>query len=170
MKKQWWILLTIIVLAILAIIQSTSVSTEELPKTGYQAPNFSLQALDGQTYSLQGLKGKPVVINFWASWCGPCKIEAPELVRLYDKYRARIEIYAVNVTASDSIEGAKAFAKDYGFQFPVLIDEKGEVAQKYAIRPIPTTLFVNSEGIIIEQVIGLVDPQTMESKFRRLLP
>ena len=92
------------------------------------------------------------------------------MVRLYDKYKARIEIYAVNVTASDSIEGAKAFAQEYGFQFPVLIDEKGEVAQKYAIRPIPTTLFVNSEGIIIEQVIGLVDPQTMESKFRRLLP
>ncbi|ETT40477.1 MULTISPECIES: TlpA family protein disulfide reductase [Paenibacillus] len=170
MKKQWWILSTIIVLAIIAIIQSTSVRTEELPKTGYQAPNFSLQALDGQTYSLQSLNGKPVVINFWASWCGPCKIEAPELVRLYDKYKARIEIYAVNVTASDSIEGAKAFAQDFGFQFPVLIDEKGEVAQKYAIRPIPTTLFVNSEGIIIEQVIGLVDPQTMESKFRRLLP
>ncbi len=170
MKKQWWILSTIIVLAIIAIIQSTTASTEELPKTGYQAPNFSLKALDGQTYSLQSLNGKPVVINFWASWCGPCKIEAPELVRLYDKYKARIEIYAVNVTASDSIEGAKAFAQDYVFQFPVLIDEKGEVAQKYAIRPIPTTLFVNSEGIIIEQVIGLVDPQTMESKFRRLLP
>lgn len=170
MKKQWLVLAAIIVLAIVALFQTSPANREELPKKGYRAPQFALPALDGQTYTLKKLDGKPVVLNFWASWCGPCRIEAPELVRLYEKYRGKIEIYAINVTASDSVEGARAFADEYGFSFPVLLDDKGEVSQKYGIQPIPTTFFVGGDGVIVDQVIGLVDPQSMEAKFKKLLP
>lgn len=169
MKKQWLVFIVILLLAVVAIYQSAADITEELPKTGYRAPQFSLPALDGKTYSLDNLGGKPVVLNFWASWCGPCRVEAPELVRLHEKYEGSIEIYAINVTSSDSIEGARTFAEGYNFNFPVLLDEKGDVSRKYGIQPIPTTFFVGADGTIVDHVIGLVDPQTMEAKFKRLL-
>lgn len=96
---------------------------EELPRIGFKAPGFELLALDGKEYGLEGVKGKPVVINFWASWCGPCRLEAPDLVELYEKYGENIEIYAVNQTFGDSEQAAKAFANEYGFKFPVLLDK-----------------------------------------------
>lgn len=171
MKKQWIVLAAIVVLIVVAVYQSPSPNNnkEELPKVGYRAPQTSLTGLDGKTYSFDDLNGKPVVINFWASWCGPCRIEAPDLVRLYEKYSEQIEIYAVNVTVGDSIDGAKAFAEEYGFDFPVLLDPEGTVSELYQIRPIPTTFFVNGKGIIVDQVIGVVDSRDLESKFKRLI-
>lgn len=168
-RKQWGILGAIVLLAVLAFYQSTSANKEEIPKAGYKAPSFSLTGLDGKTYSLDALKGKPVVINFWASWCGPCKIEAPELVKLYAKYKGQVELYAVNVTQSDSIEGARAFAQQYGFRFPVLLDEKAEVSARYQIQPIPTSFFVDKDGTIKEVLLGLADPVELENKFKRLI-
>lgn len=170
MKKQWIVLAAIVVLTVVAVYQSPSPNNkEELPKVGYRAPQISLIGLDGKAYSFDDLNGKPVVINFWASWCGPCRIEAPDLVRLYEKYSEQIEIYAVNVTVGDSIDGAKAFAKEYGFDFPVLLDPEGTVSGQYQIRPIPTTFFVNGKGVIVDQVIGVVDSRDLESKFKRLI-
>ena len=142
---------------------------EELPRIGFKAPGFELQGLDEEVYSLKRLNGKPVVINFWASWCGPCRLEAPELVRLYDKYNDRVEIYAVNLTSSDSIEGAKGFAEEFGFSFPVLLDLDGSVGNTYQVKAIPTTYFVNHKGIIIDQVTGLVPPDQLEKKFQNLI-
>ncbi len=169
LKKQWILLGLIIILVGIAVYQSSTVNEEELPKAGFKAPPFSLQALDAQSYSLEGLEGKPVVINFWASWCGPCRKEAPELVKLYEKYNTQLEIYAVNMTADDSIGDATAFAKEFGFAFPVLLDEKGEVAKRYQVQSIPTTFFVNREGIIVDKTLGLVDRQTLENKFKKLI-
>ncbi len=169
MKRQWIVLAAIVILTVLAVFQTNKGNREELPKVGYLAPKFSLTGLDGKVYSMEALQGKPVVINFWASWCGPCRLEAPELVRLYEKYGSKVEIYAVNVTINDQIENAKAFAEQYGFTFPVLLDKEGEVSGKYGINPIPATFYVNREGVIVDKVIGLVDGQTMESKFQKLI-
>ena len=91
------------------------------------------------------------------------------MVELYEKYNTQLEIYAVNMTADDSVGDAKAFAKEFGFAFPVLLDEKGEVANRYQVQSIPTTFFVNREGIIVDKVLGLVDPQTLENKFKKLI-
>ncbi|WP_397309563.1 C39 family peptidase [Paenibacillus darwinianus] len=142
---------------------------EELPKIGYSAPKFSLPGLDGDTYIMPNANGRPVLLNFWASWCEPCKQEAPELVKLYETYKGKMDIYAINVTASDTVEGARAFVQEYGFEFPVLMDKTAEVAKKYGIRPIPTTFFVNSEGVIVDKVIGPLNLKSMESKFTDLL-
>ncbi|MBJ6362534.1 TlpA family protein disulfide reductase [Paenibacillus sp. MAHUQ-46] len=171
MKKQWIIIVAIAVLTVLAVFQSSTPTgnKEELPKEGYKAPQISLNGLDGKTYSFESLNGKPVIINFWASWCGPCKTEAPDLVRTYEKYSKQIEIYAVNITAVDSLDEAKAFVAEYGFSFPVLLDLDGSVTQRYQVKPIPTTFFVNGKGIITDQVIGAVDPQDMERKIKRLI-
>ncbi len=168
-RWQWLLLIAIIGLAGLAIYQTSETRNETLPKIGFKAPPFSLPSLEGQSYSLETLNGKPVVINFWASWCGPCKMEAPELERLYAKYRGQLEIYAVNATASDSAKDAAAFAERYQFTFPVLLDEKGELVKKYRVGSFPTTFFVNRDGTIADLVIGPMDSQAADDKWKRLL-
>lgn len=150
------------------IVADDSTNDEELAKVNFLRPSFSLTGLDGKEYSTDDVT-KPLVINFWASWCGPCKLEAPELVKLHKKYNKDIQIYAVNLTASDSIEGAKKFAENYGFEFPVLLDTDNLVSDKYNITAIPTTYFVNEEGVIVDQILGYGGKNVFEEKFKNLL-
>lgn len=141
---------------------------KELSKIGYKAPEFELIGLNGGKYSLAELKGKPVVLNFWASWCDPCKLEAPHLVELYEQHQEQLEIYAINLTENDRIEDIKQFVKTYHLNFPILLDSNGEAAKKYRVLAIPTSFFVNKEGIIVDQIIGIADEKTLGDKFERL--
>lgn len=144
--------------------------TKAGPIVGAQAPNFTLNGLDGETYELSDLKGdKPVLVNFWASWCPPCKAEAPDLVRLYDKYREEMEIYAVNLTTADSVEGAQQFVDEYGIVFPVLLDDKGEVGKEYQALSIPTSYFIDRNGTIQNKMIGITSPDNLEKMFQELI-
>ncbi|MFT8322517.1 MAG: TlpA disulfide reductase family protein [Bacillus sp. (in: firmicutes)] len=110
-----------------------------------------------------------MVVNFWASWCGPCKIEAPELVSLNRKYHNQVKIYAVNLTSGDSESEARAFAEEYGFNFPVLLDKDGKVAKLYNVAAIPTTYFISSDGIIVDRIIGFRGKDALKSKFNNLV-
>jgi thiol-disulfide isomerase/thioredoxin len=173
MKKQWLIAGVIAILAVLAVYQSTAANKgneEKLAEVGFAAPSIRLKDLNGETRTLEMLNGKPVVLNFWTSWCPPCQAEAPELVRLYEKYKDHVEIYAVNITVEDKEEYARQFAEYFGFEFPVLLDKKGKVSEIYQVSTIPTTYFVNDEGIITDKVIGLLDPKALENKFAGLIP
>jgi cytochrome c biogenesis protein CcmG/thiol:disulfide interchange protein DsbE len=152
------------------LTKSTPINTStEVPEVGYKAPSFELTGLDNKAYSLKSLEGQPVVINFWASWCSPCRQEAPEFVQLYDEYQEKLEIYAINLTQNDRYGDVVDFVDEFQFVFPVLLDDKGEVANKYGIQAIPTTYFVNREGIIIDKIIGLADKETLKWKFRKLV-
>ena len=146
-------------------------NVEELPRIGFKAPHFTLKALDGKSYSTQQLDGVPVIINFWASWCGPCKAEAPEFVRLYDKYRNGLEIYAVNLTLQDNIVDVKSFVDSYGFIFPILLDEdrQNQIADRYQVLAIPTTFFIDRNGIVVDKITGITDPKSLEKKFKNLI-
>lgn len=148
---------------------SRSEQTEQLPRIGFRAPDFKLQGLDEEVYTMPTPNRKPVVVNFWASWCGPCRLEAPELVKLYDKYKDEVEIYAVNLTSSDSIKGAQAFADEFEFSFPVLLDLDGSIGSRYQVQAVPTTFFVNDKGIIVDQVTGLAPREQLEQKFQKLI-
>jgi thiol-disulfide isomerase/thioredoxin len=140
------------------------------PVIGMEAPEFTLSSLDGKEYALSDLKGeKPVLINFWASWCPPCKAEAPDLARLYKKYRNEMEIYAVNLTDADSVEGAAQFAKEYGFEFPVLLDRTGEVGRLYQAFSIPTSYFIDRDGNVQNKMIGITSPNQLEKMFQELI-
>ena len=143
-------------------------NVEESPQVNFKRPSFALQGLDSQTYSTDQIK-KPLVVNFWASWCGPCKIEAPELVNLYKQYQDQVEIYAVNLTTSDSESGASAFAQEYGFDFPVLLDKDGKVGKLYNVAAIPTTYFISSDGIIVDRIIGYGGKDVLKAKFKELV-
>ncbi|PGT79591.1 TlpA disulfide reductase family protein [Bacillus sp. AFS040349] len=180
MKK---IMRVILILGIIGVISSTIYQQnknannnkvanideiKESPQVNFKAPLFTLIGLDGKEYSLDSARGTPIVINFWASWCGPCKLEAPELVELYEKYQGKVEVYAINMTGSDMVKEAKQFAEDYGFKFPVLLDKGDMISTKYRVTAIPTTFFINKEGIIVDILTGYGGSELLAQKFKKL--
>lgn len=144
-------------------------ASREEPRIGDAAPAFTLEGMDGGSYSLDKFRGKPVVLNFWASWCGPCRDEAPLLTKLYGEYGSKLQIVAVNLTDVDSEKSAREFASAYGFEFPVLLDENGKAADSYRIRPIPTTFFIDAKGVIQDGVLGAMTWDELDKRAERLL-
>jgi cytochrome c biogenesis protein CcmG/thiol:disulfide interchange protein DsbE len=123
-------------------------------KIGMKAPDFALQTLDGQTLRLSDLHGKPVIVNFWATWCPPCRAEMPDMQKFYEKYHKKMEIVAVNLMVRDSREKVDAFIKEYGLTFPVVLDTKGAAMKQYEIQPIPTSFIIDKDGIIRDKFVG----------------
>ncbi|GIK37156.1 MAG: hypothetical protein BroJett011_09890 [Chloroflexota bacterium] len=129
------------------------------PVIGQLAPDFTLKTLAGDQLTLSSLRGQPVLLNFWASWCPPCRLEMPDLVRVYETRRAEgLVILGVNVTFQDSTSGAQAFVDEFKITFPTLLDETGRVTTDlYRVRGLPTSVFINPKGLITR--INL-DPMT----------
>lgn len=142
---------------------------EKSLKPGTRAPAFSLKGMDGDTYKVEGKRDMPLILNFWASWCGPCKEEAPDLVKLEEKYAGRLDIYAVNVTFYDKIDEAKEFVENYGYTFPVLLDEKGEVYGKFNGIAFPTNVLIDADGNVRDVIVGTLPPEELEAKIVKLL-
>jgi peroxiredoxin len=127
----------------------------QAPQEGLLAPDFTLTDLSGETVSLQDFRGRPVMVNFWASWCPPCRSEMPAMEAMYQEFRAAdLEILAVNATYQDRITDAEAFVEENQLTFPVLLDRTGEVNQAYQVHSLPTTFFIDSRGVIQKIVIG----------------
>ena len=125
------------------------------PRAGFVAPDFTLSTLDGESITLSALEGHPVVVNLWASWCGPCRAEMPALQRVYEAYRdSGLLILAVNATNQDSETAAQAFVTENGLTFPILLDLDGAASRLYELRALPSTYFIRPDGIIEEVVIG----------------
>lgn len=134
---------------------STTPGLLPLPRQGFAAPDFSLPAADGVLYNLQDLRGRPVIINLWASWCPPCREEMPALEQVFQDYQAQgLLVLAVNATNQDDIQSALDFAEAAGVTFPILLDGSGEVSRLYLLRALPTTFFVDRQGVIREMVVG----------------
>jgi thiol-disulfide isomerase/thioredoxin len=119
------------------------------------APDFQLQALDGQEYSLSGLRGRPILLNIWASWCPPCRSEMPAMQQLHqDYFEQGFIILAVNATNQDDLTAAKDFISSRGLSFPILLDTEGNVSSLYQVRSLPTSFFIDTSGRIHEIIIG----------------
>ena len=131
-------------------------SSAPAPITGSPAPDFALTALDGGEVSLSQFRGQPVLINFWASWCLPCRLEMPDLVRIYEANQTKgFVLLGINLTSQDALPDVKSFAEEFKMTFPVLLDETGEVANNlYRLRALPMSVFVDRSGTIIRIHIG----------------
>ncbi len=122
-------------------------------QVGNLAPDFQLQNLDGQTASLGDLRGEPVLINFWATWCPPCRDEMPYLQQIYEEWSGKgLMLLAIDIGESPAL--VKEFLDEHNLSMPVLLDTESSVAEKYNIIAIPTTLFIDKDGIIREKRIG----------------
>ncbi|MBI4233417.1 MAG: TlpA family protein disulfide reductase [Chloroflexi bacterium] len=117
------------------------------------APDFQLILFDGKPLHLSELRGKLVVLNFWASWCPPCRQEMPAFQRAWEKHRDHGVVF-VGIAISDQREKAEAFAQQVGVTYPLGMDETGQVAASYRLRALPSTLFINQDGTIAKQVVG----------------
>jgi len=125
------------------------------PKEGFLAPEFVLVDKEGNQHSLADYYGKPVVINFWASWCPPCRAEMPALQEVYSEYHPLGVVFlAINASNQDSPDAAVRFAEEVGVTFPVLFDVSGDTSSAYNLRALPSTYFVDKNGIINKVVIG----------------
>lgn len=141
------------------------------PREGFQAPSFALTNPTGETTRLEDLRGQVVVLNFWASWCPPCKAEMPDLEAAHMANKDKgLVILGINSTVQDSAEAAQSFAAAQGITFPILLDRTGEVSRQYLVRALPTTFFIDRQGIIRKVVVGgPMSEATLTSTVRNLL-
>lgn len=128
---------------------------------GEVAPDFELELLNGESVKLSELKGKKVLINFWATWCPPCKEEMPELQRFYEDYGDEIMIIAINATDSEKNEQVvRDFIDEYDYTFPVALDSEMEASDDYKLMTLPTSYFIGTDGVI--QLPRKVGPMTYD--------
>lgn len=169
-RKLWGAAAALAVLVGLAVATNASGhQVAVLPEPGYQAPAFQLRDFQGRTLSLSQYRGQLVFVNFWASWCPPCQAETPDLVKMYQKYHGKITFLGVNLTGSDRVQNARGFIRYYGIRYPVLMDPKDAVTKEYDVFAIPTSLFINRQGIIVSRVTGGMTKAVMQSNFAKLL-
>lgn len=135
--------------------------------TGKPAPDFSLKRLDNdQVVSLAQLKGRPVVINFWATWCGPCAEEHPVMVWAAQEFKNRAQF--LGVVFEDTPENALKFLQERGGTMPQLVDPKSQMAVDYGTSGVPETYFIDRQGIIRGKHVGPIDPQTLRADLTAL--
>ena len=139
-----------------------------LPVKGHPAPEISLVSTAGQPMALSDFQGQPVVINFWATWCAPCRAETPELQDIHRELGDQVVIFSVNMTQQDNGD-VPAFIEEFGVTFPVVLDTEGVAETDYQIRGLPTTVFVDTAGVIQEVFTGPVNKAYIESKLPDLL-
>jgi cytochrome c biogenesis protein CcmG, thiol:disulfide interchange protein DsbE len=130
------------------------------PIVGSKAPDFTLNTLDGEPVSLSDLEGKVVLINFWATWCEPCKIEMPFFQSRYEQHAPQFEVLAVNYAEPE--DTVRRFVEAEGLTFTILLDRSAEVVRKYQVRGYPTTLVVGPDGIIQVYHIGIVTQRQLD--------
>ncbi|AIQ12405.1 redoxin [Paenibacillus durus] len=143
--------------------------TESGPKAGLLAPSFTIQGENGTVYAVGGARDKAVLLNFWASWCDPCRAEAPELNKIAEKYKDTLDIYGINVTSYDYKANADRFVKKYKLIFPVMFDLKGEAYAKYNGAVFPTNVLIDRSGVISEIILGGLTAEQLDVKLEKLM-
>ena len=131
------------------------------PTVGLPAPNFTLVDMDGQPFQLSAFQGKPVVVNFWATWCPPCRAEMPLLEKYAQKYSK--DLVLVGVNQLESHETVHSFIAEFGIHFPIVLDENGVAARLYYTQSYPVTFFISAEGILKAQHRGELNENLLVS-------
>ncbi|WP_040402352.1 TlpA family protein disulfide reductase [Alkalibacillus haloalkaliphilus] len=136
-------------------------------EVGDVAPNFKLQTLNGEETELADFRGQKIMINFWATWCPPCRAEMPHMQEIHEEYDDEVIILAVNATSQEtSHDTVQDFIDELELTFPILMDETGEVNVRYQALSLPTTYFVNTEGEL--QIPRHVGPLSYDDMVRKI--
>ncbi len=124
------------------------------PVVGSRAPDFTLATLDGESIHLEALRGRPVLLNFWASWCGPCELEMPDIQARADRWEGQLFVLGINYDEPQT--DAQAFVDRMGITFPILLDEGKRVSRQYLVQGLPTTVILDSGGVVRIRHVGLL--------------
>lgn len=178
-KRRWEVIMAVSIAAGILWTAASRVpsavgaplSSSPSPREGFLAPDFTLDTLDGNKVTLAQLRGKIVVVNLWATWCLPCRAETPTLEKSYEQYKdSGVVILGVDLTSQDSVSDVKSFIQEFKLTYPILLDQAGDVGYLYQLKGIPTTFFINRQGIIRTMVVGGPMSETfIRSKIEALL-
>ncbi len=133
--------------------------------------DFVVMDMDGNPVHLTDHIGKPIVVNFWATWCGPCKSELPAFEEMYNTYKDDVTFMMVNMTdgSRETVDGVKAFLEDAGYTFPVYFDTEYIAAYVYGVSSIPMTVFMNEKAEVVDAYIGSMQASSLRSYIERLI-
>jgi peroxiredoxin len=138
------------------------------PKVGALAPDFTLPDLEGKPVSLSSFRGKVVILNFFATWCPPCRAEMPDLEVVYKELKGQgFEVVAIDLQEDE--RAVKGFASSLGLTFPILLDREASVFGQYHVTGLPTSYFIDREGVIRELTIGAMNRSIIMEKLRKIL-
>lgn len=185
-----WILVFVLILAGAAVLYQ-NLGTESAPKQLatesaepaqtatqatepqiYPAPDFTVYDREGNAYQLSDFFGKPIVLNFWASWCGPCKSEMPDFDAASGALNGEVQFLMVNMTdgSRETVETAFAFIEEQGYTFPVFYDTDYSASIAYSVYSLPTTYFIDSQGNLAAQARGAISADTLQQGIDRIYP
>ncbi len=176
--SRWWIFTSLILLWAAGWIYFSRVPTPTqdvdripAPREGFPAPDFSLKSFDDRVVTLAAYRGKVVIVNLWASWCGPCRAEMPAIKKIYEANKDRgLEVLAVNSTFQDNEREARLFARDLNLTFTLLLDPDGAVSRRYLLRALPSTFFIDKRGVIRTVIVGgPMSEATLQTQVESLL-
>lgn len=142
-------------------VPATPDPTTAAPQVGFLAPDFTLTTLAGETVTLSELRGKPVVLNFWATWCPPCRAELPHFQAAHEAHGDEVAILAVD--ERESPQQVAGFARQLGLTFPIPLDTDGRIGVEYRVRALPTTYFIDADGVIRRVVRGTTTRAVLDS-------
>ncbi|MGG1941275.1 TlpA disulfide reductase family protein [Paenibacillus polymyxa] len=137
-------------------------------KLGQQLPSMILKGLNGKSYDVGAPRNKAMIISFWASWCDPCRLEAPMLNELYSKYKHAVDVYGINVTRYDRLEDVQKFSRSLALRFPILLDEQGAFFEQFGGAAFPTHVMIDHHGQVREIIIGMLSERELEGKIEAL--
>jgi peroxiredoxin len=147
---------------------SAPASRSPAPLIGFLAPDFVLQTSGGEEFKLSAQRGTPVVLNFWATWCPPCRAELPELRSASERHAGQITVVGVN--QGESAAAVANSALELGLTFPIPLDHQGDVSQLYGVRSLPTTFFIDRDGVIRQIQNGPLTEATLAQLLRTIYP
>ena len=156
-------------------IDADQLATEAIRETQAeltQAPDFTVYDIDGNEVKLSDFFGKPIVVNFWASWCGPCKMEMPDFNEKYLELDGDVTFLMVNMTdgSRETVDIASAFIAEQGYSFPVFYDTASSAAITYSVYSLPTTFFIDAQGNAVAQATGAIDAATLQKGIDMICP
>lgn len=167
--KRWILFILVVAPVVYLLTFGLSRNPRELPSVliGKEAPAFFLKTLDGKEVTLESLKGSPIVMNFWATWCGPCLYEHAVLKEARERFEKE-GVKFLGVVYQDKREAVEAFLKEMGEPFIVLLDENSQTAIDFGVGGVPETFFIDSKGIVRKKLSGVLSGEYIEKEIMEI--